>query len=55
MEDRPELVRGLIRHLAHTELDGGNRDVIAVAALARTTTARLLAEVLPEVNAAEAK
>jgi hypothetical protein len=55
MEDRPELVRGLIRHLAHTELDGGNRDVIAVAALARTTTARLLAEVLPEVNAAEAE
>lgn len=55
IEDRPELVRGLIRHLAHTELDGGNRDVIAVAALARTTTARLLAEVLPDVNATEAE
>jgi hypothetical protein len=55
MEDRPELVRGLIRHLAHTELDGGNLDVIAVAALARTTTTRLLAEVLPDVDAAEAE
>jgi hypothetical protein len=55
IEDRPELVRGLIRHLAHTELDGGNLDVIAVAALARTTTARLLAEVLPEVDAAQAE
>ena len=55
MEDRPELVRGLIRHLAHTELDGGNLDVIAVAALARTTTRRLLAEVLPDVDAADAE
>jgi hypothetical protein len=48
-------VRGLIRHLAHTELDGGNLDVIAVAALARTTTARLLADVLPDVDAADAE
>jgi hypothetical protein len=55
IEDRPELVRGLIRHLAHTELDGGNLDVIAVAALARTTTARLLADVLPDVDAADAE
>jgi hypothetical protein len=55
MEDRPELVRGLIRHLAHTELDGGNLDVIAVAALARTTTARLLGDVLPDVDAANAE
>lgn len=55
IEDRPELVRGLIRHLASTELDGGNLDVIAVAALARTTTRRLLAEVLPEVDAEAAE
>jgi hypothetical protein len=55
IEDRPELVRGLIRHLAHTELDGGNLDVIAVAAIARTTTTRLLDAVLPDVNAAEAE
>jgi hypothetical protein len=51
IEDRPELVRGLIRHLASTELDGGNHDVVAVAALARTTTRRLLADVLPDVDA----
>jgi hypothetical protein len=55
IEDRPELVRGLIRHLATTELDGGNRDVVAVAAIARTTTRRLLDEVLPDVDAAEAE
>jgi hypothetical protein len=55
IEDRPELVRGLIRHLANTELDGGNLDVIAVAALARTTTSRLLADVLPDVNASDAE
>jgi hypothetical protein len=55
IEDRPELVRALIRHLATTELDGGNLDVIAVAALARTTTRRLLAEVLPDVDAEQAE
>jgi hypothetical protein len=54
IEDRPELVRALIRHLARTELDGGNLDVIAVAALARVTTPRMLAEVLPDVDAAAA-
>jgi hypothetical protein len=55
MEDRPELVRALIRHLAHTELDGGNLDVMAVAALARATTPALLAEVLPDVDATAAE
>ena len=55
IEDRPELVRALIRHLARTELDGGNLDVIAVAALARATNARMIAEVLPEVDAAAAE
>jgi hypothetical protein len=55
IEDSPELVRGLVRHLVSSELDGGNRDVIAVAALARTTTRRLLEAVLPDVDAAEAE
>jgi hypothetical protein len=55
IEDRPELVRALIRHLARTELDGGNLDVIAVAALARATTRGLLDEVLPDVDAAPAE
>jgi hypothetical protein len=55
IEDRPELVRALIRHLASTELDGGNLDVIAVAALARATTQGMLEEVLPGVDAAAAE
>jgi hypothetical protein len=50
IEDRPELVRALIRHLARTELDGGNLDVIAVAALARATGAQMLSSVLPAVD-----
>jgi hypothetical protein len=50
IQDRPELVRALIRHLASTELDGGNLDVIAVAALARATTRGMLEEVLPAVD-----
>ena len=55
IEDRPELVRALIRHLARTELDGGNLDVMAVVALARATTRALLEEVLPGVDAAAAE
>ncbi|MEA2435815.1 MAG: hypothetical protein QOF65_371 [Thermoleophilaceae bacterium] len=55
IEETPEIVRGLIRHLVSSELDGGNRDVIAVAALARTTTRRLLEAVLPDVDAAQAE
>jgi hypothetical protein len=55
IEDRPELVRALIRHLASTELDGGNLDVIAVAALARATTRGMLQEVLPGVDPAAAE
>ena len=55
IEDRPELVRALIRHLAQTEVDGGYLDVMAVAALARATTAPMLAEVLPGVDAPAAE
>src|SRR5205085_9081590 len=50
IEGRPELVRALIRHLARTELDGGNLDVIAVAALARATDGQMLSSVLPGVD-----
>ena len=56
VEGSPELVRGLIRHLVGSELDGsGNRDVLAVAALARTTTRRLLEAVLPDRDAAQSE
>jgi hypothetical protein len=55
VEERPELVRALVRRVTETELDGGNREVAAVAALARTTTRAMLREVLPEVDPAEAE
>jgi AAA ATPase domain len=56
-ESSPELVRGLIRHLVSAELEsaGDKRDVLAVAAIARTTTRRLLEAVLPDVGAPEAE
>jgi hypothetical protein len=55
LTDRPELVRALVRRIARTELDGGNLDVAAVAALARTTTRGLLRDVLPDVDAEAAE
>jgi hypothetical protein len=54
LDERPDVVRGLVRHIARTELDGGNLDVATIAALARTTTRSMLREVLPEVDADEA-
>jgi hypothetical protein len=54
LEARPDVVRGLVRHIARTELDGGNLDVATIAALARTTTRSMLREVLPEVDADQA-
>lgn len=51
----PELVRALARRLAQTELDGGNLDVAGVAALARVTTARLLRDVLSDIDPEEAE
>ena len=48
-------MRAIIRRLAQTDLDGGNLDVVGVAALARCTNARLLRDVLPEVDPDEAE
>jgi AAA ATPase domain len=53
--DDPNVVRAMIRRLAHTELDGGNLDVAAVAALARCVNARMLRDVLPGVDPEEAE
>lgn len=53
--DDPNLVRAIIRRLAQTELDGGNLDVAAVAALARCVNARMLRDVLPGVDPEEAE
>jgi hypothetical protein len=53
--DDPNIVRAIIRRLAQTELDGGNLDVAAVAALARCVNARMLRDVLPGVDPEEAE
>jgi hypothetical protein len=53
--DDPNIVRAMIRRLAQTELDGGNLDVAAVAALARCVNARMLHDVLPGVDPEEAE
>lgn len=53
--EQPNLVRAIIRRLAQTDLDGGNLDVVGVAALARCTNARLIRDVLPEVDPDEAE
>ena len=53
--DDPNVVRAIIRRLAQTELDGGNLDVMAVAALARCVNARMLRDVLPGVDPEEAE
>jgi hypothetical protein len=53
--DDPNVVRSIIRRLTQTELDGGNLDVAAVAALARCVNARMLHDVLPGVDPEEAE
>jgi hypothetical protein len=55
LEGRPDLVRAILRRLADEELLEGDGDVLAVAAIARVVTARLLREVLPGVDADEAQ
>lgn len=55
IEDHPNLARAIIRRLAQTELDGGNLDVAAVAAIARVCDARMLRDVLPDVDPDEAE
>jgi hypothetical protein len=52
IERDPDLVRALLRRLDRAELDPAHQDVVAVAALARVVDARLLAAVLPGVDAA---
>src|SRR3954471_6275274 len=51
----PDLVGALLRRLDRAELDPARQDVVAVAALARAVDARLLAAVLPGVDAAAAE
>jgi hypothetical protein len=49
------LAETLMRRLAGDELDGADREVLAVAAIARAVDARLLAAVLPGVDADHAE
>src|SRR3954470_11579520 len=55
LDERPALAEALVRRLARPELGGAEHDVMAVAALSRATDAALLADGLPDVDAAEAE
>jgi hypothetical protein len=54
IHEHPNLVRAILHRIARTELDGGNLDVAAVAAIARSCDARMLRDVLPDVDPDEA-
>jgi hypothetical protein len=54
IHEHPNLVQAILHRLARTELDGGNLDVAAVAAVARTCDAKMLRDVLPDVDPDEA-
>jgi hypothetical protein len=49
--DKPEIVRSLIRRLADTELDGVRLSALGVAAIAMVTTVDMLRVVLPDSDA----
>lgn len=48
--EHPNLVQAILHRIARTELDGGNLDVAAVAAIARVCDEPMLRDVLPEVD-----
>jgi hypothetical protein len=52
--EHPNLAQAILHRIARTELDGGNLDVAAVAAIARSCDARMLRDVLPDVDPDEA-
>ena len=52
VDERPDLVRAILRHLTGSELEGGGEpEALAVAGIARVVTPRLLADVLPGIDA----
>lgn len=55
LDGRPDLARTLVHRIAGPELGSGDRDVLAVAALARVCTRELLASVLPRIDARRAE
>ncbi len=50
MHEQPNLVQAILHRLARTELDRGNLEVAAVAAIVRSCNRELLADVLPDVD-----
>jgi hypothetical protein len=54
IHEHPNLVQAILHRIARTELDGGNLDVAAVAAIARVCDGQMLRDVLPEVDHAAA-
>lgn len=50
IHEHPNLVQAILHRVARTELDGGNLDVVAVAAIARACDERMLRDVLPDVD-----
>jgi AAA ATPase domain len=50
VHQHPNLVQAILHRVARTELDGGNLDVVAVAAIARACSAEMLRDVLPDVD-----
>jgi hypothetical protein len=54
IHEHPNLVQAILHRIARTELDGGNLDVAAVAAIARACDEAMLRDVLPEVDHAAA-
>jgi hypothetical protein len=54
IHEHPNLVQAILHRIARTELDGGNLDVAAVAAIARVCDEAMLRDVLPEVDHAAA-
>lgn len=49
------LAQALLQRIARSELDGGDLDVLAVAAIARVTSAAMLGDVLPGTDPEEAE
>ena len=55
LEGTPDLAQALLRRVTSDELDAGDLEVLAVASICRSVSARLLRDVLPEVDADEAE
>ncbi len=55
LDEDPDLAHALLQRLARAELDGGDLDVLAVAAIARVTHASMLRDVLPGTDSEEAE